>query len=75
MALHRRDADIAVFERTDEPDTRGAALSLWPNALRSLDQLRIGDDIRRHAAVGGDSGIRRVADPVVEPSRRFGTVS
>jgi hypothetical protein len=30
VALHRRDADVAVAERDEQPNTRGAALTLWP---------------------------------------------
>ena len=66
-----------MLERAEQPNTGGAALSLWPNALRSLDQLGIGGQIRRHAALGGDTGIRhRTAGgspkpgPVIET--RFG---
>lgn len=58
VALHRRGIDVAVLERDEQPAATGAALSLWPNALRSLDQLGIGDRLRQHAALGGDSGIR-----------------
>lgn len=59
VALHRRGIDVAVLERAGEPNVGGAGLSLWPNALRSLDCLGIGDQVRRQAALGGDSGIRR----------------
>jgi 2-polyprenyl-6-methoxyphenol hydroxylase-like FAD-dependent oxidoreductase len=59
VALHRRGVDVTVLERGQQPAATGAALSLWPNALRGLDQLDIGDQVRRHAALGGESGIRR----------------
>jgi 2-polyprenyl-6-methoxyphenol hydroxylase-like FAD-dependent oxidoreductase len=59
VALHRRGADVVVLERTERPAIGGAALSLWPNALRALDRLGIGAEVRRHAALGGNSGIRR----------------
>jgi 2-polyprenyl-6-methoxyphenol hydroxylase-like FAD-dependent oxidoreductase len=59
LALQRRGVEVQVFERADGPNTGGAALSLWPNALRALDVLGLGEDVRRHAALGGDSGIRR----------------
>jgi 2-polyprenyl-6-methoxyphenol hydroxylase-like FAD-dependent oxidoreductase len=59
VALHRRGIDVIVLERAGQPDTAGAALSLWPNALRGLDQLGIGDQVRQHATLGGNSGIRR----------------
>ena len=59
-ALHQRGIEVAVLERDEQPASTGAALSLWPNALRSLDQLGIGDQVRQHAALGGDGGIRRL---------------
>lgn len=59
VALHRRGAQLTVLERSGEPNAGGAALSLWPNALRGLDRLGIGEQVRAHAALGGDSGIRR----------------
>jgi 2-polyprenyl-6-methoxyphenol hydroxylase-like FAD-dependent oxidoreductase len=59
VALHRRGIDVTVLEHADRPQAAGAALSVWPNALRALDRLGIGNDVRAHAALGGDSGIRR----------------
>ena len=59
VALRHRGADVAVLERDQQPNPGGAALTLWPNALRCLDQLGVGGQLRRHAALGGDSGIRR----------------
>lgn len=59
VALHERGAEVVVLERAGQPDFGGAGLSLWPNALRGLDRLGIGDQVRRHASLGGDSGVRR----------------
>jgi 2-polyprenyl-6-methoxyphenol hydroxylase-like FAD-dependent oxidoreductase len=59
LALHRRGIDVQVLERADGPAAGGAALSLWPNALRALDVLGVGASVREHAALGGDSGVRR----------------
>jgi 2-polyprenyl-6-methoxyphenol hydroxylase-like FAD-dependent oxidoreductase len=59
VALHRRGLEVAVLERAGQPNFGGAGLSLWPNALRALDRLGIGDQVRQQAALGGDSGIRR----------------
>lgn len=59
VALHRRGLDVQVLERTDGPAEGGAALSLWPNALRALETLGIARTVREHAVLGGDSGVRR----------------
>lgn len=59
LALHRQGVQVQVLERADQASAGGAALSLWPNALRALDVLGVGDGVRQHAALGGDSGVRR----------------
>lgn len=59
VALHRRGVDVVVLERAERLVAGGAALSLWPNALRGLDRLGVGPAVRRHAALAGNSGIRR----------------
>lgn len=59
VALRRRGVEVTVVERAEQPHAGGAALSLWPNALRALHRLGIGDDVRAHAVLSGDSGIRR----------------
>ncbi|MFJ8033797.1 FAD-dependent monooxygenase [Streptomyces sp. NPDC096032] len=57
-ALHRRGLDVTVLERTPSLQPVGAAISLAPNALRALDVLGIGDEIRDLAAWQGDGGLR-----------------
>ncbi|WP_225827942.1 FAD-dependent monooxygenase [Streptomyces naphthomycinicus] len=57
-ALHRRGRDVTVLERAPSLDPVGAAISLAPNALRALDVLGIGDEIRDLAAWQGDGGLR-----------------
>ena len=59
VALHIRGVDVDVVERRRGPPQAGTALSLWPNALRALDRFGLGDEVRRHAALGGNSGVRR----------------
>jgi 2-polyprenyl-6-methoxyphenol hydroxylase-like FAD-dependent oxidoreductase len=59
LALQRRGVAVTVVERADHLAAGGAALSIWPNALRALDELSIGPDARAHAALGGNSGVRR----------------
>ncbi|MGY4964937.1 FAD-dependent monooxygenase [Streptomyces sp. 900105245] len=57
-ALHRRGLDVTVLERAPSLQPVGAAISLAPNALRALDVLGIGDEIRDLAAWQGDGGLR-----------------
>ncbi|MFI1366185.1 FAD-dependent oxidoreductase [Streptomyces griseochromogenes] len=57
-ALHQRGWDVTVFERAPSLEPVGAAISLAPNALRALDVLGIGDEIRDLAAWQGDGGLR-----------------
>ncbi|MBJ6999827.1 NAD(P)-binding protein [Streptomyces sp. SID4946] len=57
-ALHRRGWEVTVLERAPSLAPVGAAISLAPNALRALDVLGIGDEIRELAAWQGDGGLR-----------------
>ncbi|WP_330341310.1 FAD-dependent monooxygenase [Streptomyces sp. NBC_00557] len=57
-ALHRRGWGVTVLERAPSLEPVGAAISLAPNALRALDVLGIGDEIRQLAAWQGDGGLR-----------------
>lgn len=59
LALHQHGVEVTILERAEGPVRGGTALSLWPNALRALDALGLGDEVRAHSALGGDSGIRR----------------
>ncbi|MEU6594884.1 FAD-dependent monooxygenase [Streptomyces sp. NPDC046881] len=57
-ALHRKGWAVTVLERAPALDPVGAAISLAPNALRALDVLGIGEEIRDLAAWQGDGGLR-----------------
>ncbi|MEU3952603.1 FAD-dependent monooxygenase [Streptomyces achromogenes] len=57
-ALHQRGWAVTVLERAPSLEPVGAAISLAPNALRALDVLGIGDEIRDLAAWQGDGGLR-----------------
>ncbi|MYX99727.1 NAD(P)-binding protein [Streptomyces sp. SID486] len=57
-ALHRTGRAVTVLERAPSLAPVGAAISLAPNALRALDVLGIGDEIRDLAAWQGDGGLR-----------------
>jgi 2-polyprenyl-6-methoxyphenol hydroxylase-like FAD-dependent oxidoreductase len=57
-ALHRRGVRVTVLERAGSLEPVGAAISLAPNALRGLDVIGLGDDIRALSAWQGDGGLR-----------------
>jgi 2-polyprenyl-6-methoxyphenol hydroxylase-like FAD-dependent oxidoreductase len=58
LARHRRGIIAHVPERDQPARAAGVALSLWPNPLQALDALDVGDSVRGHAALAGNSGIR-----------------
>jgi 2-polyprenyl-6-methoxyphenol hydroxylase-like FAD-dependent oxidoreductase len=58
LALTRRGWQVEVFERAPEFTEIGAGLSLWPNALRALDALGAGGQVRGRAVLQGPVGIR-----------------
>lgn len=47
IALRTAGFDAEVFEQAPELREVGAGVGLWSNALESLDQLGVGDEIRR----------------------------
>lgn len=57
-ALHQRGLRVTVLERAASLQPIGAAISLSPNALRALDVIGLGDEIRDLAAWQGDGGLR-----------------
>jgi 2-polyprenyl-6-methoxyphenol hydroxylase-like FAD-dependent oxidoreductase len=58
VALHLRGLRVTVLERAHSLRPVGAAISLSPNALRALDVIGLGDEIRSLAAWQGDGGLR-----------------
>jgi len=51
LALAHRGIEFDVFEQAAEPDAAGASLSIGPNAVRLLDEIGIGEALRRVGAV------------------------
>ena len=45
IALRRRGHEVAVYERSAELREAGAGITLWPNAMRVLFDLGVGDAI------------------------------
>jgi len=78
LALTRNGWRVEVFERAPEFTEVGAGLSLWPNALRALDALGVGDAVRGRAVLQGQVGIRDAAGrwlsrtDTAELERRYG---
>lgn len=58
VALHQRGWQVCVFEQADALEAVGAGISLWPNSLRALDAIGVGDQARAQARLSGPSGIR-----------------
>ncbi|MBO0816436.1 MAG: FAD-dependent monooxygenase [Actinobacteria bacterium] len=78
LALGQRGWQVEVLERAPQFTEAGAGLSLWPNALRALDALGVGEAARERAVLEGQAGIRDPAGrwlsraDVAELQRRFG---
>ncbi|MGX9225168.1 FAD-dependent monooxygenase [Streptomyces albus] len=60
--------DVTVLEHAPQVRAAGAGISLWPNALRELDILGIGDDVRRM----GETVDPRFFDAAGHPVRATG---
>ncbi len=81
LALTRRGWQVEVLERAPEFTEVGAGLSLWPNALRALDALGVGEGVRARAALEGQAGIRDAAGrwlsraDTADLERRYGAVA
>ncbi|XVQ84327.1 FAD-dependent monooxygenase [Microbispora siamensis] len=58
LALAREDWSVTVLEQATSIEPVGAGLAVAPNALRALDVIGVGDEVRRLAAIQGLSGIR-----------------
>ncbi|MFJ7218633.1 FAD-dependent monooxygenase [Amycolatopsis sp. NPDC098790] len=56
VGLHRVGWTVTVLEQAPEFGDVGAGISLWPNALRCLDELGI--DLTQHLAPQRDGGFR-----------------
>lgn len=58
IALRQAGWEVRVLERATELREIGAGISLWPNALRALDLLGVGDRVRARGAVEASAGFR-----------------
>src|SRR5689334_23727902 len=51
LALRQAGYEPVVFEQAPALLDVGAAIAIWPNAMRVLDRLQVGDQIRDEAGV------------------------
>ncbi|WP_280342430.1 FAD-dependent monooxygenase [Nocardia neocaledoniensis] len=58
LALTRQGWSVELLERAPEITAVGSGISLWPNALRALDQLGVGAAVRGHGIEDVAAGIR-----------------
>lgn len=79
VGLARAGWRVQVLEQASSLEPVGAAISLWPNALRALDALGVGPTVRSAAVLSGPGGVRRPAgrwlarnDVGAAVARRFG---
>jgi 2-polyprenyl-6-methoxyphenol hydroxylase-like FAD-dependent oxidoreductase len=80
VALLQCGWHVEVLERALEFGEVGAGLVLWPNGVRALDALGLGDQVRRRALTETEGGIRDVTGRwlsrtnIQELERRYGPV-
>jgi 2-polyprenyl-6-methoxyphenol hydroxylase-like FAD-dependent oxidoreductase len=58
VALSRAGWQVEVLEQAPQFAEVGAGLTLWPNALRALDYLGLGDQVRAAGKIEATAGIR-----------------
>jgi 2-polyprenyl-6-methoxyphenol hydroxylase-like FAD-dependent oxidoreductase len=58
VALRRAGWEVRVLERSAELGEVGAGITLWPNALRALDLLGVGDRVRGQGVIEAGAGFR-----------------
>jgi 2-polyprenyl-6-methoxyphenol hydroxylase-like FAD-dependent oxidoreductase len=81
VALTRRGHQVEVLEQAREFTEVGAGLSVWPNALRALDALGLGDPVRERALTEASAGIKDAAGRWLSRTdtaaleRRYGQIS
>ncbi|WP_406346180.1 FAD-dependent monooxygenase [Streptomyces sp. NBC_00648] len=81
VALARSGWQVKVLERAATFGEVGAGLSLWPNGVRALDALGVGDQVREQALAETQAGIRNTSGrwlsrtDTQELARRFGPVA
>jgi 2-polyprenyl-6-methoxyphenol hydroxylase-like FAD-dependent oxidoreductase len=79
IALSRAGWQVEVLEQAPELGEVGAGLMLWPNALRAMDHIGLGERIRSVGLIDATGGIRDrrgrwlIRTDTSELDRRFGS--
>src|SRR4051812_49609153 len=58
IALRRAGRDVLVLERAPQLREIGAGVSLWPNAVKALRRLGVGDAVEAAGAPAHDAAFR-----------------
>jgi 2-polyprenyl-6-methoxyphenol hydroxylase-like FAD-dependent oxidoreductase len=58
IALQRADREVLVLERAAQLREIGAGISLWPNAVKALRRLGVGDAVEAAGAPARDAAFR-----------------
>ncbi|MEV5573409.1 FAD-dependent monooxygenase [Spirillospora sp. NPDC052269] len=80
LALSARGWRVRVLEQAGAFGDAGSGLSLWPNGLRALDVLGVGEQVRAQALSETQAGIKDASGrwlsvtDTAEMERRYGTV-
>src|SRR5436190_19958094 len=78
IALRRAGIDATVHEQAPELREVGAGISLWPNAIKALRRLGVGDEVERvgrvvtSAETRDHRGARLHSSPVNQLEDHFG---
>src|SRR5215467_3034096 len=78
-ALNRVGIEAHVYERAPQIREVGAGISLWTNAIRLLDVLGFGEEIRSHSLANAAGSIRNwrgeiiSAVSIAQLEKQFGT--
>lgn len=59
LALRGHGWSVAVYERAQALEAAGSGLAVAPNALRALDTIGVGAEVRRLSCFSGAGGLRR----------------
>ncbi len=77
-ALQQAGYTVAIYERASQLKAIGAGISLWPNAIKAIDQLGLGYRIRGMGIREGSGGIHNAngqtlfSTNIQESEQRFG---
>ncbi|MEV4162632.1 FAD-dependent oxidoreductase [Nonomuraea dietziae] len=58
VALERRGWQVTVLERAERLEPVGSGLAIASNALKALDTIELGDEVRRLSRLQGRGGVR-----------------